>query len=211
MDIQNLLSKRNYPFTLFLLFLSLPRIQIQYMMKITTLLFSLVLLLSCSNEKGKPGETTTNKETKQAINLNYLLDQGQWLGQLQITENKSIPFNFEIIEDSIFILNSKERIGAKIREKDGGFIIKMPVFDSEIHFKNTKEGLKGYWHNYAKKNYKIAFSAIKKHNDTRARFNISKNDTLTNCSVPVFLIFFILNIPSLSKQLMRIVSKRFNI
>ena len=40
--------------------------------------------------------------------------QGQWIGQLAIKKNKKIPFNFEVSNDSVFIVNSEERIGAKI-------------------------------------------------------------------------------------------------
>jgi len=52
-------------------------------------------------------------------------------------------------------------------------MIKMPVFDSEFRFIKSKEGLSGFWYNYAKENYKIPFKAVFKKTLDKNRFSVS--------------------------------------
>lgn len=130
------------------------------MNKLGALFFSLILALSCSEEKQQK----------------HLVAQGQWIGQLAIKKNKKIPFNFEVVKDSVFIINSEERIGAKITQYQDSIRIKMPVFDSEFRFAKTKTGLIGYWYNNTKINYKLLFSARLNKEGVQNRFNVSHNN-----------------------------------
>ena len=57
----------------------------------------------------------------------YLVAQGQWLGKLNNNRNKKIPFNFEVKKDSIFIINSEERIGARISIYKDSLRVKIPT------------------------------------------------------------------------------------
>ena len=133
-------------------------------------------MLSCSEEDQANLTLSGGEKLNPIKNALYLMAQGQWIGQLDIKKNNKIPFNFEVIKDSVFIINSEERIGAKITHHGDSIHIKIPVFDSEFHFKKTTIGLKGYWYNNAKKNYKLAFSARLNKDGLKTRFNISQEN-----------------------------------
>ena len=107
----------------------------------------------------------------------YLVAQGQWLGKLNNNRNKKIPFNFEVKKDSIFIINSEERIGARISIYKDSLRVKIPVFDSELRFIKTTDGLRGYWHNNTKTNQKLLFHAFLNQKGQKNRFNVGKNNT----------------------------------
>ncbi len=128
------------------------------------LFYFLVLLffVKCQNES----KTESHKEAE----TSYLLPQGYWRGALAINEQEEIPFTFEIKGDSIFFLNSDERIGAKLEQEGVDFVVQMPVFDSEFRFvKQNDSSLLGKWHNYAKgDNYTMDFGATYQ-NQTRFR------------------------------------------
>ena len=132
------------------------------------------MFMSCSEEKQSPDPV--NNKIIQVESNSFLLGQGQWVGQLIITENKKLPFNFEVLSDSIFIINSEERIGAAIVKKGDSLFIKMPVFDSEFHVIETPSGLTGYWYNHAKSNYKIPFTASTNSKGVKNRFEVSQNN-----------------------------------
>jgi peroxiredoxin len=145
------------------------------MNKIYVLFFCLMLLLSCSGEKQKNTRLIGHKKLNPKKN-NFLISQGQWIGQLNIKKNKKIPFNFEVIHDSVFIINSSERIGTKINEHGDSMHIKMPVFDSEFHFIKTTRGLEGYWHNNAKMGYRMPFAASLNKMGVENRFDVSPDN-----------------------------------
>jgi len=163
----------------YLLFLAFVTFWPTNMNKTYTLLFCVLLMLSCTEEKETIHSRNDLKSTKDIEGVNFLISQGQWLGQLKISENKAIPFNFEVIQDSVFITNSDERIGALIKKEGDSLVIKMPVFDSEFHFTLSDYALSGFWHNYAKKDYKIPFSAEMKTTGLDDRFNISHDEKYT--------------------------------
>ena len=90
----------------------------------------------------------------------YLLPQGYWIGDLRINEIDRIPFNMEVVGDSVYFINADERIGSVVAKSENQMVIKMPIFDSEFRFSSTEKGLYGFWYNYAKsEDYKIDFTA----------------------------------------------------
>ena len=146
------------------------------MNKACALFFCLILMLSCSEEDDANERLSGCKKLNQVEHDYFLVAQGEWIGQLGIKKNKKIPFTFEVIKDSVFIINSEESIGVKITHYGDSMHIKMPVFDSEFHFKKTTIGLTGYWYNNAKTNYKLPFSARLNKEGLKARFDISQKN-----------------------------------
>ena len=133
-------------------------------------------MLSCSEEEQTHAHFNGCEKLNPDQHDHFLIGQGQWIGQLDIKKNKKIPFNFEVIQDSVFIINSEERIGAIINNYGDSILIKMPVFDSEFHFTKTTNGLAGYWYNNAKKNYKLPFTARLNKAGIKNRFDISQHN-----------------------------------
>ena len=146
------------------------------MNKTCALFFCLILMLSCSEEIQKHTPLNEGEKLNHIKHDYFLIGQGSWIGRLNIKANKNIPFNFEVVQDSVFILNSEERIGAKISHYGDSMLIKMPVFDSEFHFIKTASGLSGYWHNNAKTDYKMSFTASLNTRGIKNRFGISQNN-----------------------------------
>ena len=142
------------------------------MNKLYSLFVCLILILSCSDQA--QSHAYLSGDEKQC---NFLIPQGQWLGKLSNNENKKIPFNFEVKKDSIFIINSAERIGARISIYKDSLRVKIPVFDSELRFIKTKAGLMGYWHNNTKTNQKLPFNAFLNQKGEKNRFNVGKSNT----------------------------------
>ena len=126
----------------------------------------LILMLSCSDQSQTYPNLSVGENHR-----HFLIGQGQWLGELSIKKNKKIPFNFEVKKDSVFIINSEERIGAKISSHQDSMRIKIPVFDSELRFIKTRIGLAGYWHNNTKTRHKLPFCAHLNKKGGKHRFN----------------------------------------
>jgi peroxiredoxin len=133
-------------------------------------------MLSCFEEEEARAHLNQCEKLNPAKQDSFLIGQGQWIGQIGIKKNKKIPFNFEVIHDSVFIINSNERIGTKINEHGDSMHIKMPVFDSEFHFIKTTSGLAGYWYNNVKANYKLPFTARLNKAGAKNRFDVSQNN-----------------------------------
>lgn len=131
---------------------------------------------SCSEEEETHAHVHARKKLNPKKHDLFLIEQGQWIGHLDIKKNKKIPFNFEVIHDSVFIINSNERIGTKISEHGDSMRIKMPVFDSELRFIKTTSGLEGHWHNYAKMGYRIPFAASLNKMGIENRFYVSPDN-----------------------------------
>lgn len=147
------------------------------MHSLCSLFVCLILMLSCSDQS----QTYSNLSVGQK-HSHFLISQGQWLGELSTKKNKKIPFNFEVKKDSVFIINSKERIGAKISSHLDSISIKMPVFDSELRFIKTSIGLKGYWYNNTKKIQKVPFVASLNQEGEKHRFNGSESSSHSSYS-----------------------------
>jgi thiol-disulfide isomerase/thioredoxin len=113
------------------------------------------------------------KESTPSKDMNKLAE-GTWRGLLNIGNEQDIlevPFNFEVAQDNkITILNGNERIEVSEVHYEENFLrIKMPVFGSEFKLSLEEESLSGYWHNYHKDDYKLAFRASQ---NTTKRFDL---------------------------------------
>src|SRR5690349_11783427 len=94
--------------------------------------------------------------------------EGRYRGLLLLDKEKQIelPFNFEIKKQKgkyrMIIRNGEETIVAdEISTTKDSIIIKLPVFDTEIRCKLSKEGLSGHWHNnYRSSQNQVPFRAI---------------------------------------------------
>ena len=125
--------------------------------------FSLLLLIcACSSNSSK-------RSFVKLPNLN-----GIWKGNLQLSDEKTLPFNFSIENDSIHFYNDKEKISTIIRTDSAKkYTVKMPVFNSAFSFQKVGEKLEGFWINYSKSDqYKITFSAVQSE-DLSNRFHPS--------------------------------------
>ncbi len=143
-----------------------------------------IFLWNCepSSDEGKEtGEV--NEEVSDEVEAgDYLLKQGYWIGKLRISKTNSIPFNMEIVKDSVYFVNAEERIGAKVVQDGEQLVIEMPIFDSEFRISKNDKGVFGFWHNYAKgPDYQIDFTAhpIDKESYDN-RFSIPKSSNVTN-------------------------------
>ncbi|MDQ3191295.1 MAG: TlpA family protein disulfide reductase [Bacteroidota bacterium] len=128
-----------------------------------------VFAFSCNVEK--------KVETKNDIAL------GKWRGVLEL-ENNTLPFLFEVkdtLGNYIFeITNGEERIFVdEISIQGDSFIIKLPVFDSQIRGKSIGNELSGNWYNNARsKNNVIPFKAFHA-KDKRFESNVKPNHNIT--------------------------------
>lgn len=102
---------------------------------------------------------------------------GKWLFELEVP-NAVLPFHAEILLDDetpqFYAVNGEERIrAAEFRIEEDSFFVQLPVFNTALVGKLTKEGISGNFHDYSRKgDYQIPFKATKKFEN---RFgNISK-------------------------------------
>ena len=142
-------------------------------MRLSVVYFCVILLtlVGCNSVENEVAEVADEKGID---TTHFLLPQGYWIGNLRINEVDRIPFNMEVVGDSVYFINADERIGSVVREADGQMVIEMPIFDSEFRFSVTEKGLYGFWHNYAKsEDYKIDFTASPvKQESVFNRFNV---------------------------------------
>ncbi len=136
-------------------------------MKVCTYLIFLTLIInSC---------TTPNSSDQQQL-ISEPID-GLWLGKLEIKTGKFLPFNFEILQDSVFFFNGQEKISSSLKKlSDSTFSIEMPVFNSRFFISQQESILKGEWINLDKgDNYRIPFKAAK---------NLQKSARFSSCANP---------------------------
>ena len=92
------------------------------------------------------------------------LSTGIWRATLSLPEGE-LPFNIEIKNNNsaytIEIINGEEKIPVNdITVKDDSLFARLPVFDSEIKVKFSKNEMNGEWVNYSRKaNQSIPFNA----------------------------------------------------
>lgn len=138
---------------------------------------------SCDTSTEVEGAEGQEKGSEQVEDQgDYLLQQGFWIGKLRISKTRVIPFNMEIVKDSVYFVNAEERIGAVITKEGEQLVIEMPIFDSEFRISKNDKGVFGFWHNYAKgPDYQIDFTAnpIDKASYDN-RFGIPTSDKVTN-------------------------------
>ncbi|MCX7552145.1 TlpA disulfide reductase family protein [Xanthomarina sp. F2636L] len=115
-------------------------------MKKYSLLFALVILVSCKSEKEEPQKT---------------LQIGTYKALLKVNDSIDMPFVFMVLsENKLQIFNSEEVIDVdEITYRNDSVFIKPPVFDSYIAAKITDAGLEG---NYIKDdlNRNVPFTAV---------------------------------------------------
>jgi thiol-disulfide isomerase/thioredoxin len=130
------------------------------MMRVFSLMFMIMTLVSCSVESVSDNEGN-GESIKDQTQIDTILKQGFWRGSLSIDSTHSIPFSFEVLNDSIFFINAEERLGALLKKKGNEVVVRMPIFDSEFKFIFKDENvLVGEWSNYAKsESYKMPFTA----------------------------------------------------
>ena len=118
------------------------------------------LFFSCVGVEKSNLILKSNSEDHKELNREKIRP-GNWLGNLIIDSNNTIPFNFTILDDSIFIYNGLEKISASYSSlRRNEFLLEMPVFNSKIIFSNNSTTLIGTWYNYATgKDYKLEFYA----------------------------------------------------
>ncbi len=105
-----------------------------------------------------------------AQNLDGLkLKKGKWHSELQLTENDVLPFELVVSKTKgdyqFSVMNGEEEIElTSPRVVNDSVYIPFSVFNSELIFSvKNKKNIEGWWYNYNKgKNYRIAFSALKK-------------------------------------------------
>ncbi len=81
------------------------------------------------------------------------LQQGYWRVALQLNDTAELPFNLEVKEKSIDVINAEERIEVdEVVYSGDSVFIKMPVFDSELRAKFSEKEMTGIFFNHARKN-----------------------------------------------------------
>ena len=91
------------------------------------------------------------------------LKPGMWHGKFQLNDSIVLPFNFEVKEKSIDVINAQERITvSEISYVSDSVFIRMPVFDSEIRCRIEGDSLKGKFLNHARTSLnEVAFTAAR--------------------------------------------------
>ena len=109
------------------------------------------------------------------------LKLGPWRISMQLNDSCVLPFNMEVHEKSVDIINAEERITAdEITYSGDSVFIKMPLFDSELRGKFSETAMTGVFVNHARttKNripfhadYGLGFRFIDRPEKTQADFN----------------------------------------
>src|SRR6185369_11291356 len=80
------------------------------------------------------------------------LQQGSWRVTLQLNDSTDLPFNMEVYDQYLDILNAEERIKVdEIHYSGDSVFIKMPLFDAELRGKFSGQEITGTFFNYARK------------------------------------------------------------
>lgn len=150
------------------------------MKKIGVIVFISLLLFGCS-ENVSDNPTKNEASINVQSNKSSILEEGFWKGSLYIDSVNFIPFLIKSHRDSVYFINGKEKIGAKIIEEGAAYLIDMPIFDSEFVFEVENSNLIGKWKNKAKgAAYEMDFNAEFVGTE-RIRFNKREN-LITNSS-----------------------------
>jgi thiol-disulfide isomerase/thioredoxin len=83
-------------------------------------------------------------------NPDYQLEQGIWRATLKTSSGAEIPFNFEVLDSAgqklIDLINGEDRFRVnEISSYSDSVLIRMPLFDTEIHAKIKNKTLSGTW------------------------------------------------------------------
>jgi thiol-disulfide isomerase/thioredoxin len=84
------------------------------------------------------------------------LRQGSWRFVLLLNDSTELPFNAEVKEKTIDVINAEERIVIdEINYSGDSVFIRMPVFDSEFRGKFSNTDITGLYFNHARKNKNV--------------------------------------------------------
>jgi thiol-disulfide isomerase/thioredoxin len=84
------------------------------------------------------------------------LEQGNWRFTLQLNDSTELPFNAEVKEKTMDVINAGERITVdEINYSGDSVFIRMPVFDSEFRGKFSETEIKGLYLNHARKDKNV--------------------------------------------------------
>jgi thiol-disulfide isomerase/thioredoxin len=139
-----------------------------------------VFIIGCDSPENIESDSTkiTTDSEAVAVIKTGLMTPGLWIGKLRLSETEVLPFNMEIVGDSVYFINADERLGAAIQQDGEQLVIEMPIFDSEFRFSVNETGIFGFWHNFARaEGYKIDFTANPSEVDnTENRFSVSERE-----------------------------------
>lgn len=106
-----------------------------------------------------------SSQLKAQINCDIL--EGNWIGNLQLNESTSLPFNFIVSTQNnkpvITVLNGEEEIALTESScENDTFHFVFPVFNSELVFTLSNEHqIDGFWKNHIRGNYTVPFRGNK--------------------------------------------------
>ncbi len=84
------------------------------------------------------------------------LERGRWRVVLALNDSTELPFNIDVKERTVDIMNADERITIdEITYLGDSIVLKMPVFDSEIRGKISGDKISGNFINYARTNHNM--------------------------------------------------------
>ncbi|MBK6446326.1 MAG: TlpA family protein disulfide reductase [Bacteroidetes bacterium] len=81
---------------------------------------------------------------------------GIWRGELSLNDTTVLPFNFQVYESNLDLMNGEERINlSDITYTSDSVFLQLPVFNSEFRCKMNDRNLSGNFYNYTRKSNNI--------------------------------------------------------
>ena len=81
---------------------------------------------------------------------------GIWRGELSLNDTTTLPFNFQVYESNLDLMNGEERINlSDITYTSDSVFLQLPVFNSEFRCKMNDRNLSGNFYNYTRKSNNI--------------------------------------------------------
>jgi len=94
-----------------------------------------------------------------SVTIEALPLKQKFMGYLQREDGIQLPIRFYVDNDEFVIVNGAEQIAITAQRVDDSLILKMPVFPTEFHLKETDEGYVGKWYNKDGSGYQLPFTA----------------------------------------------------
>ena len=81
---------------------------------------------------------------------------GIWRGELSLNDTTTLPFNFQVYESNLDLMNGEERINlSDITYTSDSVFLQLPVFNSEFRCKMNDRNLSGNFYNFTRKSNNI--------------------------------------------------------
>ena len=81
---------------------------------------------------------------------------GIWRGELSLNDTTVLPFNFQVYESNLDLMNGEERINlCDITYSSDSVFLQLPVFNSEFRCKMNDRNLSGNFYNFTRKSNNI--------------------------------------------------------